>query len=252
MVYIAYKKAYRGLMEPLPNLDPAKKLQFGSHDLTICRNCLGLYGRLVRILPESAEGRKRSGWRYQKCKCMKKHDEKENIKALTWPGNDFNTSVEFCHCCSKELINTGSKFSSFYCDDCREMVSKYNKQKDKMSIPLGRHSFMNNIKLTFPYSDEEAGQFNRSLEFFFRKADLVSDWQKLCLFNNLHEMGFRFRNDISIPLYDKMLPDIKISKADSFNMMVNFIINGMREDYLKTSGSFSGLGCNSNFGKQIL
>ena len=234
MVYIAYKKPYRGLMDPLPNLDPGQNLKFGAHDLTICSKCLTLYGRLVHILPETSTGRKRSGWRYQKCKCMKKEDDKNGMKVRLWPGNNFNTSVEFCHCCSKELINSGSRFSSFYCNDCRELIFEYNKQEDIMSIPLGRHSFMNDIKLTYPYSDEEFRQFNKVVNYFFRKVDLVQDWQRLCLFHNLHDLGFRFGNDISIHLYDKMLPNLENDKAGLFQQMVTFLTNGMCEDYLNT------------------
>jgi hypothetical protein len=228
-----------GLFYPLPNLDPSKNLKFGSHDLVICHKCLTLYGRLVHILPESADGKRRSGWRYQKCRCMKKEDDKNKTKIRLWPGHDFNTTVEFCHCCSKELINTGSKFSSFYCNDCRELVIRYNKQTEKMSIPLGRHSFMNDIKLTFPYSDEEGRQFDNDLKYFFKKVDLMWDWQRLCLFHNLHDLGFRFGNDISIHLYDKMLPNLENDKAGLIQQMVNFLSDGMRDDYLKTVGSFS-------------
>jgi hypothetical protein len=72
MGYIVYKKPYRGLMDHLPNLDPGQTLKFAAHDLTIYRKCLTLYGRLVHILPVSSIGRRRSGWRYQKCRCMKR------------------------------------------------------------------------------------------------------------------------------------------------------------------------------------
>ena len=223
MVYIAYNKPYRGLMDPLPNLDPGQNLIFGAHDLTICRKCLTLYGRLVHILPESPTGRKRSGWRYQKCKCMQKEDDKNGVKTRLWPGNNFNTSVEFCHCCSKELINTGSKFSSFYCNDCKLVISDYNNQSVSLRIPMGRHSFMNGVKLQMPFTKREEIEFTLNLNTFFRNVDLVREWQKLSLFENLHDLGFHFRNDIALAFYDRLIQKPDGGKSVYFLSMLEFI-----------------------------
>jgi hypothetical protein len=223
MVQIAYKKPFRGLMDPLPNLDPGKNLKFDNHDLTICRKCLTLYGSLVHILSESPTGTIRSGWRYQKCSCMKKEDDKNGVKVRLWPGNNFNTSVEFCHCCSKELINTGSKFSSFYCDDCKKLISEHNNQPGNIQIPMGRHSFMNGIKMGIPFSKKEEIEFTLNLNIFFKSIDLVSEWQELCLFENLHDLGFRFTNDIALPYYDKLIQEPEKNKFSYFAKMLEYI-----------------------------
>ncbi len=223
MEKIVYKKLYNGLMDPLTNLDPGQSLKFGSHDLTICRKCLTLYGRLVHILPESPTGIRRSGWRYQKCQCMQKEDDKNVVKVGLWPGNNFNTSVEFCHCCSKELINTGSKFSSFYCDECNQLVGEHNNQYGSVLIPLGRHSFMNGIKLGIPFSKKGETQLTSELNTFLKNVGLVQEWQKLSLFENLHDLGFRFTNDIALPYYDKLIQKPEKNKLSYFAKMLEYI-----------------------------
>ena len=151
-----------------------------------------------------------------------KKDDKNGIKGRLWPGSDFNTSVEFCHCCSKALINTGSRFSSFYCDDCRNLVAEHN-QSETILIPMGRHSFMNGIKLGIPYLEKEETQFKSNLSTFFKYVDLVEEWQKLCLFENLHDLGFYFRNDIALAYFDKLIQKPEVGKRDYFLRMVEFI-----------------------------
>jgi hypothetical protein len=214
---------YKGFSDPLPNLDPEKTLQFGSYDLIICRKCLDLYGRLVRVLPDSPTGIKRSGWRFQKCRCMKDEDKRNGQKCTLWPGNDYNTSVEFCYCCSKKLINSGSKFSSFFCTDCTKIITENNRNPENIQIPYGRHSFMNGIRLGTPFTKKQEAQFNSALTHFFEKVHLIREWQKYSLFENLHDLGFRFNRDISLPYYDSL---IKINEDDSqekLKKMIGFL-----------------------------
>jgi hypothetical protein len=214
---------YKGFSDPMPNLDSEKTLLFGSYDLIICRKCLKLYGRLVRILPDLATGRKRSGWRYQKCQCMIDEDKKNGKSVPRWLGNDFNISVEFCHCCSKKLINSGSRFSSFYCSECLKLIKENNDQSENLQIPLGRHSFMNNINLKVPYSKEEEAQFTIRLNNFFEKVGLIREWQKYCLFENLHDLGFNFQSDISLSYYDSLIKKQEDDSLIQFKRMIKFL-----------------------------
>lgn len=218
---------YKGFSDPLPNLDPDCTLIFGSHDLVICRKCLNLYGRLVRVLKNSSDGTKRSGWRYQKCKCMTDENKKSGKPTILWPGNDYNTSVEFCYCCSKRLINSGSRFSSFYCSNCRKLIVEYNNQADVIQIPMGRHSFMNGIKLAVPFSKVDGDQFDKELKGFLQAIDLIKEWQKLRLFENLHDIGFKFHNDISLSHYDSLIESKEDDSLNSIEKMKDFIFEQM-------------------------
>ena len=154
---------------------------------------------------------------------MKKEDDKNEVKVRLWPGSNFNTSVEFCHCCSKALINTGSKFSSFYCEDCKQLISDYNNQSASLQIPMGRHSFMNGVKLQMPFTKKEERQFTLNLSSFFKYIDLVREWQKLCLFENLHDLGFNFSGDIALPYYDRLIQNPENGKRGYFLRMVEYL-----------------------------
>ena len=223
MVKAIHGILYKGFSGSLPNLDPDRTLKFGAYDLIICRKCLNLYGRLVGVLDESTTGEKRSGWRYQKCRCIKDEDRKNGLKVQLWPGNDFNTSVEFCHCCSKRLINSGSKFSSFYCSDCLKIIKENNAQPGNYQIPLGRHSLMNGINLQYPFTDDEGRQFTKQVNRLFNKIDLVYEWQRLSLFENLYDLGFIFHNDISLAYYDKLIQRSGDDSLKKFRQMMEFI-----------------------------
>jgi hypothetical protein len=88
---------------------------------------------------------------------------------------------------------------------------------------MGRHSFMNGIKLGIPYLEKEETQFKSNLSTFFKYVDLVEEWQKLCLFENLHDLGFYFRNDIALAYFDKLIQKPEVGKRDYFLRMVEFI-----------------------------
>ena len=88
---------------------------------------------------------------------------------------------------------------------------------------MGRHSFMNGIKLGIPFSEKEETQFRSNLNTFFKNVDLVEEWQKLCLFEDLHDLGFRFENDIALPYYDKLIQKPEKDKSSCFARMLEYI-----------------------------
>lgn len=62
-----------------------------------------------------------------------------------WERYDFNRKYELCWCCGLEIIPSGSKFSSFYCRDCKARIWYLNQKLGQCLIPLGRHSVMNGV-----------------------------------------------------------------------------------------------------------
>lgn len=67
---------------------------------------------------------------------------------LARPGGDFPIAVELCYCCAAVPIRSGSRFSAFFCDGCRERVIALNKTYRFAAIPLGRHSIMHGFALS--------------------------------------------------------------------------------------------------------
>lgn len=98
-------------------------------NLRICHHCFALYG-IVRL----KDGKKV----YQNCMC-------DELDKPRWDKYDFNRKYELCWCCGLEVIPSGSKFSSFYCRDCKERIWYLNQKLGRCLIPLGRHSVMNGV-----------------------------------------------------------------------------------------------------------
>jgi len=94
-------------------------------DFTVCLVCAGLAG----CPPENERAP-------QVCKCIREEQPR-------WPGADFNEHATLCWCCLLELIPSGSRWSSFYCDDCRELAREYNEVAGRVVFYQGRHGWMN-------------------------------------------------------------------------------------------------------------
>jgi len=215
------EKCSKGYENSLINLDPKGELLYGCSDLIICKSCLKPYGQIVRSFGENQDPQSKSY--FMNCRCKKEEKEKDGMKNPEKTASDITTSIEFCQCCSMELINFGSKYSSFFCDDCMKLASSYNEITGTNLIPLGKHSFMNGIMLISPYTKEESRQFKIEIKDFFKRIPLIMEWQKYALFENLYDLDFDLKTDISISDYDKLVVQLKKDKPKKFNNMVEYL-----------------------------
>lgn len=71
----------------------------------------------------------------QHCSCRRSDEPR-------WPRFDFNEHVHLCECCLQEALPSGSKFSIWFCDPCKDLVTALNDELRVWLIPTGRHSFM--------------------------------------------------------------------------------------------------------------
>jgi hypothetical protein len=74
----------------------------------------------------------------RRCRCS-------NSKGIVPFHGDLDSGFEICWYCQAELINAGSRWSTFYCDYCRPVVHAVNDVLDGLglvSLPIGRHSLM--------------------------------------------------------------------------------------------------------------
>ena len=65
------------------------------------------------------------------------HDRKGQEK---WDGYDINEWIRLCDCCLAVPMRSGSKWSPFFCNNCRPGIVAA-----KRGIPIGRHSMMNRV-----------------------------------------------------------------------------------------------------------
>jgi len=65
------------------------------------------------------------------------HDRKGQEK---WEGYDINEWIRLCDCCLAVPMRSGSKWSPFFCNNCRPDIVAAER-----GIPIGRHSMMNRV-----------------------------------------------------------------------------------------------------------
>ena len=217
------EKCLKGYENPLFNLDPKGELLYGCSDLTICKSCLKPYGQIVGSMEINHDPQ--SKWYSLNCKCKNEKNEKDGTVNPDKTASELKTAIEFCQCCSMELINFGSKYSVFFCNDCLKLATLYNEFTGKNIIPLGKHSFMNGIMLISPYTRAEAKEFKIEIKAFFERISLIMDWQKYALFENLYDLGFDLKTDVPISDYDRLIIKLKKDKQNKFNNMVEYLNN---------------------------
>jgi hypothetical protein len=133
--------------------------------LSVCRRCGVLRGDVVLSKGIGVTQRCRcDGWR---------RDE-------PWERCDFNCVAELCWCCASAVIPSGSRWSSYFCDECRPRIVALNRGVGRCVIPIGRHSIMNGVALRAnpPPTDEALGRFVHDVGTIFERAARVARWRR--------------------------------------------------------------------------
>lgn len=91
---------------------------------------------------------------------------------LPQPDGQFRNKVELCYCCAAVALQSGFRWSEFFCDICRERVVALNRSYGFAAIPIGRHSMMNAVAL----SGEQAKRPHAVEEFH---AAVTSLWDRI-------------------------------------------------------------------------
>lgn len=119
--------------------------------LQLCATCGELHG--------SFEDPRASGVvREQRCACTT--DDEHREPSPRWEGYDFACAFELCHACAAAVVESGSKWSKLFCATCDREVRVWNERGRR--IPLGRHSFANDLFLTGPARSHDEGSEARS------------------------------------------------------------------------------------------
>ncbi len=167
----------------------------------ICRTCAGLSGHPGPLSGSQDE-------RVQRCSCRRKDEPR-------WPRFDFNEHVHLCECCLMEALPSGSKFSNWFCEPCKNRVVALNDELRVWLIPIGRHSIMvstydppGHLMLggTVLLSPEKTGAIARFAEGVFAMnswIDRLGMWSKATLLQNLRDLGFPASAEVRLSDYLK-------------------------------------------------
>ena len=178
-----------------------------SRALRICRTCAKLY-----------DDGDDSG---QRCACDRRDQP-------GWPGYDYNEHTGLCHCCVRETLPSGSRWSVWFCEACKQRVLALNHRIGLSVIPIGRHSLMNGIGLSGEAATRraEAAVFTAGLQSFFGRVNDLYEWTRVKLHTNLLRTDLLWAGN---PGLDEYLMTVRagahpqLSKEQSFKDLCAFM-----------------------------
>ena len=101
----------------------------------------------------------------QHCRCT----DEDRGQESRWPRHDYNEHLHLCECCGMEPLRSGSKWSVWFCNECKALVDELNSRARFSAIPIGRHSLMNGVGLSGARlqaaSDESEDDLVRALAY---------------------------------------------------------------------------------------
>jgi hypothetical protein len=72
----------------------------------------------------------------QLCRCS------DRAQQPRWEGFDFNERYALCHCCAQEVLESGSRWSPYFCRECRLLAMGASIWQRRLVLPIGRHTLM--------------------------------------------------------------------------------------------------------------
>lgn len=71
----------------------------------------------------------------QRCDCSTGGEER-------WPDVDFNERACLCACCGTVVLESGRRWSPFFCRECQLLAMGVSLWERRLVFPIGRHSIM--------------------------------------------------------------------------------------------------------------
>ena len=139
----------------------------GHRFLQLCRNCTRLW--------EAETDRDRPP--PQQCKCAGPPE--------AWEGWDVSEWARLCDCCLGEVLKSGSRWSVWFCEECKRRVMGLNAAVGKPLIPIGRHTLMHGITAHPDGPEIEIEEFAESMSGLFDRMGTLGEWKE-------HRLGVIF------------------------------------------------------------
>jgi hypothetical protein len=116
-----------------------------------------------------------------------------------WPGFDINERATLCRCCAVEILPSGSRWSVWFCDDCKQRVLGLNDAVGGVVIPIGRHTLMNRIGIRGttiagardggPETRREIDRFVDAVFMLQRQMERLDEWCALRTAHDVEHLG---------------------------------------------------------------
>jgi hypothetical protein len=132
---------------------------------------------------------------WQRCACV----PAEGLPAQPRMG-DFNTELELCRACGLVLLQSGSRWSVWFCGPCATQAKSLNDRVGRCVVPIGRHSLMNCVTVRSA-APEDIRSFAGELSTLFGATGAVEQWSRSVVRENLVAAGRPQDVDVDVASY---------------------------------------------------
>lgn len=160
----------------------------------------------------------------QRCGCV--HGKYNADNSEKWPDFDFDEIVTLCYCCGSELLPSGSRWSVWFCEECKKNILAMNHKVRAWLIPIGRHSMMHGIGINFHGIENEEEEENAIKEFIKRTKSLskrqkrLYTWAASIVKENIKRLNIIHNgSDIRLSQYLNLIKRTYGDKEDCFRKM---------------------------------
>jgi hypothetical protein len=144
--------------------------------------------------------------------------------APRWPRFDFNRGVDLCYCCAIEPLATGSKWSVWFCEPCKQQVGLLNARHGRCIVPIGRHSVHRGHLLRAEDLDDAivVESFVGAFESGSVAIRTLADWQRVAVVRNLDALGDDDRLEVPALEYWREVA-AAVDRMDRFREMCAYL-----------------------------
>jgi ADP-ribosylglycohydrolase len=196
---------------------PGSSFFRGYEEMKICITCTRIYGFYL-----DQYGRKSL---YQKCGCCGSNPKADmppsGKEEGAWPGFDFNEIFTLCYCCGREVLRSGTKWSVWFCEECKKRVMDFNTLFQQTVIPIGPHSLMVGcgLRATDSQDERKLRDFLTRVQKFFGNVTFLGEGRDQMIRRNLKIFGYAQ----DVLLVDYLCREAELpSKLEAFQSLIDF------------------------------
>jgi hypothetical protein len=161
-------------------------------EMEVCHACAKVVGPFYQC---------HLGYRVQYGSC-RDHTMPEAVDTH-WPRYDYNLHVDLCRCCGRVPLRSGSKWSVWFCEACKEQVGLLNGRHDRCVVPIGRHSvhsghLLSGDQVRNPVAVET---FFSSMKSIFAVHGPLADWMREAVHRNFRDVGLPVNRPVPLARY---------------------------------------------------
>jgi hypothetical protein len=142
----------------------------------------------------------------------------------SWSNFDFNRQVDLCYCCGTVPLSSGSRWSVWFCDECKEQVGLLNGRHGRCIVPIGRHSVHTGHLLRGEEVDDPI-----AVQIFFEATTaahtvigMLSNWCHIAIGGNLEAIDATMKSVTPIKEYCRKVHD-HVDPMDRFREMCEYL-----------------------------